>query len=492
MVRHAFEVLTCGRVPTRLICFSDDMDGLRRVAPNLPRQEMLAASVGLPLSRVPDPFGTHDSFAAHNNAQLRAFLDAFGFDYEFASASQHYSSGVFDQVLLRMLERYDEIMAVMLPTLGPERRATYSPFMPISPTTGRVLQVPTLARDTARGTITFQDEDGARIQQEVTGGKAKVQWRPDWALRWAALGVDYEMSGKDLIDSVKVSSALARVLGADPPEGFNYELFLDEKGERISKTKGNGITIEEWLTYASPESLSLFMYQTPRKAKRLYFDVIPRQVDDYLAFLERYGGEPAEKRIDNPVWHIHAGKPHLAAAGGAGGAGVPISFAMLLNLASASNSEDRAVLWGFIRRYAPGTGPETHPKLDELVGYAIAYFHDFVKPAKRYRAPDAVERAALAALADRLAGLPEGADAQTVQSAVLEVARGIERYQDPGKPQPDGRPGVSRDWFKAIYEVLLGESAGPRFGSFAALYGVPETAALIGRALAGELTTEPA
>jgi lysyl-tRNA synthetase class 1 len=481
MVRHAFHVLTGGSVPTRLICFSDDMDGLRKIPSNVPHPERLEPYLGRPLTEVPDPFGdAHPSFGAANNARLRAFLDRFGFEYEFASATDYYRSGRFDATLLRMLAAYDEVKAIILPTLGPERRATYSPFLPISPRSGVVLQVPTVGRDPAAGTITYLDpETNEAVTTTVTGGRVKCQWKADWALRWAALGVDYEMSGKDLIDSVTLSSRICRVLGGRPPEGFNYELFLDENGQKISKSKGNGLTIEEWLTYASPESLSLFMFQKPRAAKRLHFDVIPRAVDEYYQLLDAYPDQDVPNRLANPVWHIHSGHPpaeHL-----------PVPFAMLLNLASASNTEDTAILWGFITRHRPGVTPASAPALDRLAAYAVRYFHDFVKPQKRFRAPNGVEREALLALDAALAGLPEGADAEAIQTVLYDVGRGFERYRTPDKLGPDGRPGVSLTWFATLYALLLGQERGPRFGSFVAIYGVAETRTLIKRALAGEL-----
>jgi lysyl-tRNA synthetase class 1 len=364
MVRHAFRILTEDKIPTRLICFSDDMDGLRKVPDNIPNKEIIAAHLEKPLTQVPDPFNEYPSFGQHNNARLRAFLDKFGFSYEFLSATQCYTSGRFDATLLKVLEHYDEIRDVILPTLGPERRATYSPFLPISPATGKVLQVPVIDRDLAAGMVLYKDPDTGKLTQvAVTGGHCKLQWKADWAMRWAALGVDYEMAGKDLIDSVRLSGRICRILGRQQPEGFNYELFLDENGEKISKSRGNGLTIEEWLTYASPESLALYMYQSPKKAKRLYFDVIPRAVDEYAGHLAAFPKENQAAKLMNPVWHIHEGSPPEA--------DLPISFALLLNLASASNSEDQSVLWGFIRRYAPEATPESQPLLDELVGYAI-------------------------------------------------------------------------------------------------------------------------
>ena len=484
MVRHAFRVLTKDAVPTRLIAFSDDMDGLRKVPDNVPNREMLAQALNLPLTRVPDPFGTHDSFGAHNNAELRRFLDAFGFDYEFRSATACYRSGVFDATLMRVAERYQAVMDIMLPSLRAERSASYSPFLPIHPVSGHVMQVPIDRVDAARGILVWRDPaTGETYETPVTGGHAKLQWKPDWAMRWVALGVDYEMAGKDLIDSVKLSGQIARALGAEPPEGFNYELFLDDRGQKISKSKGNGLTIDAWLAYGTPDSLALFMYNKPREAKRLFFDVIPRHVDEYLNFSERYGAQDAKLRLGNPVWHIHAGAPRAPERieGGA------VNFAMLLNLAAVANTEDKGVLWGFIRRYAPGTGPDTHPYLDRLVGHALAYFRDFVRPAKTYRAPTPEERAALEDLSATLAEHPGSTDAEALQAAVYEVGR--RHFPDlSGKAKsPDGRPGVSQAWFTTIYNVLFGEARGPRFGSFVALYGVEETRGLIAEALSGSL-----
>ncbi|CAN5164587.1 lysine--tRNA ligase [soil metagenome] len=482
MVRTAFRVLTEDKIPTRLISFSDDMDGLRKVPGNVPNQEMMTANLGKPLTSVPDPFSNeYPSFGAANNARLRAFLDRFGFAYEFASATDYYKAGRFDTMLLRMLEVYDEVMAIMLPSLGEERQQSYSPFLPLSPKSGVVLQVPILERKRDAGTIVFRDPDDSDKLTEVpvTGGHVKCQWKADWALRWAALGIDYEMSGKDLIDSVKLSSRICTVLGAAPPEGFNYELFLDETGQKISKSKGNGLTIDEWLAYASPESLSLFMFQRPRAAKKLYFDVIPKAVDEYFTFLDAYSRQPDEQKLGNPVWHIHSGNPPAI--------DMPITFSMLLNIASASNAHDKAVLWGFILRHVKGVTPQSHPKLDELAGYAVRYYKDFVEPTKVFRHPDEVERKAIEALDAKLAALPADAEAEIIQHAVLDVARALPRYQDTERTGPGGGPGVSVVWFATLYEILLGMERGPRFGSFVAIYGIPETRALIKRALAGEL-----
>jgi len=443
----------------------------------VPNKDALALDLGKPLTQVRDPFGTHPSFGEHNNARLRAFLDHFGFDYEFMSSTDCYKSGRFDEALLRLLSRFDKVMAIMLPSLREERAATYSPFLPIDPQTGIVLQVPVTAHDAKAGTITYEHPDTkVPVTVPVTGGQCKLQWKPDWAMRWVALGVDYEMAGKDLIDSVKLSGEICRALGGKPPEGFNYELFLDENGQKISKSKGNGLTIEEWLRYASPESLSLFMYREPKSAKRLYFDVIPRQVDDYQQFLEGYPRQQDWKqKLGNPVWHIHSGKPPAA--------DMPVTFSMLLTLVSSSNAENADTLWGFIGRYRPGVTPQTHPKLNDAVGYAIHYFHDFVLPTKKFREPSDVERKALADLRDALSNLDPAASAEDIQNVVYEIGR-REPFLDHAKKAKDGRPGVSLDWFNMLYQVLLGQEKGPRFGSFVAVYGIKNTVDMIDGALA--------
>jgi lysyl-tRNA synthetase class 1 len=478
MVRHAFRTLTEDKVRTRLIAFSDDMDAMRKIPENIPYRQTLVPYLGKPLTSVPDPFGTHPSFAAHNNARLRDFLDDFGFDYEFMSSTECYLSGRFDAALLRVLEHFDEVMAIMLPSLRAERAQTYSPFLPISPANGAVLQVPIVAHDVKAGTISFDDPfTHELITSPVTGGHCKLQWKPDWAMRWVALGVDYEMAGKDLIDSVKLSGEICRALGGRPPEGFNYELFLDDKGQKISKSKGNGLTIEEWLRYASPESLSLFMYREPRAAKRLYFDVIPRHVDEYQQFLEGYERQDARQRLTNPVWHIHAGNPPPP--------DVPISFTMLLNLVSASNAENTETLWGFIGRYSPGVTPQSAPRLNQHVEHAIHYFRDFVLPAKKFRVAGDTERAALMDLRDALSQLPPDSTAEKIQQVVYEIGRRPPFLDTSGKVKTrDGKPGVSLDWFNMLYQVLLGQEKGPRFGSFVAVYGLGNTIDMIDGALA--------
>ena len=470
MVMRAFQRLH-PEIPTKLICFSDDLDGFRKVPKNVPQQEMLADYLGKPLTRVPNPFDSeYESFGHHNNAQLRAFLDQFGFDYEFISSTDDcYTTGKFDETLLLMLKHHEEIKGAVLPILGEERAATYSPFLPISPSTGNVLQVPILATDAENGTITFEDEDGTTVTQEITGGKVKAQWRADWALRWHALDVDYEMSGKDLKSSADIAKSILKILGKPNPAGFHYELFLDEKGEKISKSKGNGLSMEEWLTYAPHESLAYYMFQRPTSAKKLYFDIIPKAVDEYITFVEKLAEQEPAKQLDNPAWYIHDGKiPNSQHS--------PISFGLLLNLVNAANTDDRETLWGFINQYAPKATPENAPFLDHLVGYAIQYYKDFVLPEKSYRAADEREQKALAALAEKLETLDTGLDSEEYMTAVFDA--GKENGYDKSE---------LRDWFQALYQVLLGQDQGPRFGSFIALYGPKETVGLIRSALDGKL-----
>ncbi|MEA3045247.1 MAG: lysyl-tRNA synthetase, class [Sphingomonadales bacterium] len=460
MVRHALAEMVDW--PGRLIAFSDDMDGMRKVPPGVPHQDLMHEHLDQPLSKVPDPFGCgHISYADHNNGILRQFLDRFGFDYEFLASSDCYASGRFDETLKAVLRNYGAIMEVMLPTLGAERRRTYSPVLPVSAKSGKVLQVPIALIDAEAGLVAYEDE-GERVEQSILAGGAKLQWKVDWAMRWVALGVDYEMSGKDLIDSVIQSSKIARILGGRPPEGFNYEMFLDENGEKISKTRGNGVTIDEWLAYAPEESLAFYIYRDPRKAKQLSFSVIPKAVDEYYQFLAAYPDQAWDKRLGNPVHHVHAGQVPPAR--------MPISFALLLNLVAVASTDDKHLLWGFVQRYCPEAAPGTHPELDRLLDFALAYFRDFIADSLRHRPPGEIEAAALRDLDARLAALPEDADAETIQTEVYEV----------GKAHPFES---LRDWFRALYETLLGTSQGPRMGSFIALYGIGNSRKLIAEAL---------
>ena len=462
MIRRAFQEIS--DIPTRLICFSDDMDGMRKVPGNVPNQELLKANLQRPLTSVPDPFEEYESFGHHNNAMLRRFLDTFGFEYEFYSATEFYKTGQFDEILKRAAERYDDVMKVMLKSLREERQQTYSIFLPIHPETGRVLYVPMKHVDPVNHTVTFDDDEGREWTLPVTGGNVKLQWKPDFGARWAALDVDFEMYGKDHSTNTPIYDRICEILGGKKPEHFTYELFLDDKGQKISKSSGNGISIDEWLTYASTESLSYFMYLKPKTAKRLHFDVIPKAMDEYHQQLRAYVDQDAKGRMANPVFHIH-------------GHDVPVSdmvvpFSMLLNLASVSGAEDKETLWGFIRRYAPEASPEGNPQMDQAAGFAVRYYNDFVKPGKVFRAPTEAERAALEELRDALKAYDGPLDDEALQSVVYAVGR--DKF-DP-----------LRGWFTALYEVLLGASQGPRFGGFIALYGVNETVALIDQALQGE------
>lgn len=467
LVRRAYEVLT-GGAPTRLVAFSDDMDGLRKVPDNIPNQGLLTAYLGHPLSRIPDPFNQYESFAHHNNAMLRQFLDRFDFDYEFVSASDNYSSGAFDGALANVLANFDAIMGVMLPTLREERRKTYSPVLPVSPRTHQVLQVPIEVVDAAAGIVRFEDH-GDMVEHCIFGGQAKLQWKVDWAMRWVALGVDYEMCGKDLTDSVRESGKITRVLGGRPPEGLIYELFLDENGEKISKSKGNGLTIDQWLTYGSEESLGLYLFREPKSAKSLHPGIIPRAVDEYWQFREKIPAQPVEQQLGNPAWHL------LRANGYQGGEGdsLPVTYGLLLNLVGVMGANaTREQVWSYLGNYVHDANPAHHPALDALVDKALAYNRDFVAPTLQRRSPDANEAAALAALDAELARLGEDASAEDLQNLVYEIGK-----------HPDFGFENLRDWFKALYETLLGSSQGPRMGSFIALYGVVNTRKLIAEAL---------
>ncbi|MBH68338.1 MAG: lysine--tRNA ligase [Rhodospirillaceae bacterium] len=464
MVRNALQRII--DTPSRIIAFSDDMDGLRKVPENIPNPDLLEKYLNRPLTKIPDPFGTHESFGQHNNAMLKGFLDSFGFDYEFLSSTECYTSGKFDEVLLQVLENYDKIMKIMLPTLGQERKKTYSPFLPICPETGQVLQVPITEKNAITGTIIYEDPSTfKKVEVPVTGGHCKLQWKVDWAMRWKALGVDYEMCGKDLIDSVTVSSKICRALDGEPPENLIYELFLDETGQKISKSRGNGIAVEEWLKYGPPESLSLFMFQQPKRAKRLYFDVIPKNTDEYLSFRSKIESEDLEKKAENPTWHIHNENIPTDS--------VPLSFNLLLNLASVCHAEDTNVIWGYIKRYSENASADTNLFLDKLAAYAVNYYKTFIRPAKVYRLPNIKEKNAISDLATALQHLSQGSSAEEIQTVVYEVGK---------KNEFDNL----RNWFKALYQILLGQDQGPRFGSFVALYGISETIKLINRALDGE------
>ena len=461
MVRNALKTLT--DLPTKLIAFSDDMDGLRKVPDNIPNQNLLNKFINQPLTSIPDPFETHESFGHHNNAMLRGFLDSFGFDYTFLSSTECYKNGLFDDVLIEVLENYENIMEIMLPTLREERKKTYSPFLPICPSTGQVLQVPLAEINKINTTIIYEDPiTSKKIEVAITGGNCKLQWKVDWAMRWKALGVDYEMCGKDLIDSVKASSKISRVIGGTPPENLIYELFLDENGQKISKSKGNGIAVEDWLKYGPPESLSLFMFQQPKRAKRLYFDVIPKNTDEYISFRSKVLLEEKDRKLENPTWHIHNGEIPQDK--------IPLNFSLLLNLASVCHAEDASVIWGYIRSYTNDTSPENNMFLDKLANYAVNFYRDFIKPTKTYRFPDSQEAKALEDLKGALKQINSSSKAEDIQTVIYEIGKANE-FEN------------LRNWFQALYQILLGQDQGPRFGSFVELYGIQETVNLIERAL---------
>jgi len=457
MVRKAFEKI-CD-IPTKLICFSDDMDGLRKVPSNIPNQEMVATHMGKPLTSIPDPFGETESYGHYMNAKLRSFLDRFGFQYDFYSATDCYKSGMFDHMMVRALEKYDQIMDLMLPTFREERKATYSPFMPVCPKSGIVLQVPIEKIDIARQSVFYRDDAGELAESPVTGGSCKLQWKPDFGMRWSALDVDYEMYGKDHYPNAPLYSKICQILDGKVPVQFFYELFLDADGAKISKSKGNSISVDEWMHYAPLESLGLYMYQSPGKAKRLYFDVLPKSVDEYLTFNAKYHAEEdVAKKIENPAYHIHNGNvPKINTFG--------ISFSLLLNLASVCNPKDKSVLWGFITQYAKDASPETAPYLDHMSEFAVNYYNDFVKDTKSYIAPNEKQKLMLQKISDKLVEMKDSS-AEEIQNALYTIGT-EENYEN------------LRDFFKEVYQILLGQTEGPRLGSFFKLFGIDDTIALI-------------
>ena len=460
MVIQAFKKIS--DIPVKLYTFSDDMDGLRKVPDNIPNKELLEKNLNKPLTAVPDPFEKFPSFGEHNNEMLKSFLNKFNFSYEFKSSTHMYQSGAFNNELINVLKNYENIMNIVLPTLGPERKKTYSPFLPICPETGKVLEIPIIEIDPKQNEVVF-DNHGKKFKTKVTDGHCKLQWKVDWAMRWSALKVDFEMYGKDLIPSAELSGKICKTLGTSPPNGFAYELFLDEKGEKISKSKGNGITIEEWLKYATQESLALYMYQNPQRAKKLYPQVIPKAVDEYLTFLEKFEQQEIKEQLGNPVWHVHNGSPPKEKN--------VITFGVLLNLVSASNAESEEVVWKFIKNYNPEIIKEEHPILGKLIYYAIQYFNDIVKPLKQYRLANENEKKALLDLIEVLKKMPDGKDPSEIQTEVFTVGK---KYYPKEK---------LRDWFKAIYEIVFGDEQGPRMGSFICFFGREETIQLLEKSL---------
>ena len=449
-------------IPTEIITFSDDMDGLRKVPDNIPNKEVLEKNLHKPLTSIPDPFNKYKSFGEHNNEMLKKFLNEFKFNYTFKSSTDTYKKGLFNQALLLVLDKYEQIKEIVLPTLGKERQKTYSPFLPICPESGQVLEVPIIEIKKKEGKIIYQNGN-KKVETEVTNGQCKLQWKVDWAMRWYAFDIDYEMYGKDLIESAVLSSKICQTLGKKSPNGFAYEMFLDEKGEKISKSKGNGITIEQWLKYASPESLSLYMYQNPKRAKKLYADVVPKAVDEYLVSIDKFSEQDDKNKLLNPVWHVHNGNPPREKS--------IMPFSVLLNLVGTSNATDKDVLWKFIKKHKKDIKVSDHPILDNLVGYALKYFADVVKPSKKYRKPNEKEKKALQDLVNRLRECKEQMDPEAIQTIVYSVGK------------DNGYKENLREWFKAIYEIIFGDQDGPRMGFFISFFGIKETIGLINKCI---------
>ncbi len=450
------------KIETELITFSDDMDGLRKVPENIPNSKILHDNLGKPLTSIPDPFEKHKSFGEHNNNLLIDFLNKFNFKFIFKSSTENYKKGVFNDGIIRVLEKYDEVMNLILPTLRSERRKTYSPLLPICPDTGKVLEIPIKEIDKKNNKVVF-DNNGKNMKLDILNGGCKLQWKVDWAMRWFTFDVDFEMYGKDLIESAIISSKVCDILGKKPPSGFAYELFLDEKGEKISKSKGNGITIEKWLRYASPESLSLYMYQNPKRAKKLYPEVVPKAVDEYLSYIEKYSSQKSNEKILNPVWHVHNGSPPSEK--------IVMPFSMLLNIVGSSNAKSKDVLWKFIKKFHKEINPQNHKILDELTKYAINYFEDEVEPKKKFKKPNKTEKKALENLILQLNKVSQNTPAEEIQTMIYSVGK------------ENGYKENLRDWFKLIYQVTFGEENGPRMGFFISFFGVKETIDLMKKKL---------
>jgi len=456
MVVNALNQLT--NIPKEIITFSDDMDGLRKVPDNVPNQEILHENLHKPLTTIPDPFNKFKSFGEHNNEMLKKFLNQFNFKYNFKSSTELYKSGFFNELLRLILKNYKGIMEIIIPTLGKERQKTYSPFLPICPDTGVVLEIPINEIDEKNSKIIF-DNNGKKLEKSILDGNCKLQWKVDWAMRWHALDVDFEMYGKDLIESAILSTKIIKLLGKSNPSGFAYELFLDEKGEKISKSKGNGITIDEWLKYASPESLSLFMYQNPKRAKKLYKEIVPKAVDEYLDFIEKGKTQNELQILLNPVWHVHNGlmpKENMI-----------MTFSMLLNLVETSNADTKELLWKFVKKYKSNIFEKDHLIFDKLIGYAIKYFNDVIKQNKKYKKPNELEKKALEALINALEKCNDSMQPEDIQTHIYTVGK------------ENGYKENLRDWFKLIYEVVFGDANGPRMGFFISFFGVNETKQLI-------------
>ena len=465
MVKNAFESLIGFK--TKMITFSDDMDGLRKVPENVPNKKMLNEYLGKPLTSIPDPFEKFESFGHHNNAKLRSFLDQFNFDYEFVSSTQKYKKGDFDSTITSVLQNYESILSIILPTLRNERQKSYSPFLPISSISGKVLQVKIDEYRPKNNSIIYIDpSNNKKIESLVTGGNCKLQWKVDWAMRWIALGVDYEMCGKDLAESVNLASKICKLMKKSPPSNLIYEMFLDEKGEKISKSIGNGISVDEWLRYATPESLSLFMFQKPKSAKKLFFDVIPKSIDEYFSHVKKFYKINSNENFNNPVWHIHNGNPPKI--------NNEISFNALINLVSICNSVDSNVIWGFIKVYDTSINSKNNPEFNKLIEHAINYYKDFILPNKKYKKIDKNNKKIFKDILENLKNMDDNLTPEEIQTQLYEVGK---KYNFMNL----------RDFFRLIYQVLLGQEEGPRLGSFIKLYGMSKTIDLIENSLKNEI-----
>ena len=456
MMVNALKHLT--DLPTEILTFSDDMDGLRKVPDNVPNKELLEENLHKPLTQVPDPFKKFKSFGEHNNEMLKDFLNNFKFIYNFKSSTKLYKSGFFNPSLEVILKNYEGIMNIILPTLGKERQKTYSPFLPICPETGQVLEIPVKEINEKKSIIIF-DNKGKDLESSVLDGNCKLQWKVDWAMRWYALDIDFEMYGKDLIESAILSSKIIKLIGKTNPSGFAYELFLDEKGEKISKSKGNGITIDQWLQYASPESLSLYMYQNPKRAKKLYNEIVPKAVDEYLDSIEKAKNQDELQLLMNPVWHVHNSTVPQE--------NIIMSFSMLLNLVETSNADNKELLWKFVKKYKENISEKDHPIFDNLVDYAIKYFNDIIKAKKKYKTPNLEEKKALESLVKTLETCNDKMTPEDIQTLIYSTGK------------ENGYAENLRDWFKLIYQVVFGDENGPRMGFFISFFGVKETKDLI-------------
>jgi lysyl-tRNA synthetase, class I len=472
-------------IDAKIIAFSDDMDGLREVPKNLPNGEMLKEHLGKPLTSIPDPFGQEKSFAHYMNRKLRDFLDSFGFTYQFASSTEQYKSGVFDEGFKRIVEHYDEVSDLFKATIAEEKRAAWSPFFPICASCGRVYSTRVIAVDPKALTVSYACDAplagkysccGHHGVASILGGGCKVGWKVDWALRWYCLGVDYEMHGEDLLESARLSSKIVKVLGGEPPELFKYELFLDENGKKISKKIGNGISIEEWLRFAPVDSLLYIMYQKPQQAKKMGRAILPEIVDAYLELVAQYDGA----EVDSPVPFIsrlskgaHADRLPGEKSAEYRGAQKLITYSLVCELVMALNQDDPRIVRDYLLKYQPGIAANV-AYYEGLIEDALAYYREVLLPARTVEKADHAMDEALAALradlARRLAA-GEEPDAEALQTAVFQVSK--------------DRQLKMKDWFRTVYRVFLGQNQGPRIGSFIALLGFEKCIERLDAHLAG-------